>query len=254
MALQFPRDLTMFPGVIRFSPYNKNNVPIGNQVELPLPSGLQFADGMTYENADLNMVGDLLATMASDQTISDVYGDRYTSDPEGTENGRSGFQKLAADIGVKAGGNQVRALEKRTPNPNTTALFKQPNLRTFQFAFKLIPTHPDEVRTIEKIIKEFRTHMYPQRDATNEGDNLFYHFPQRFQIRMWLGNGNTITRKPVEPKIDYCYLTAMNTVFNSSTNAVMSQYGSNLSFAETDISLTFMESKALASGRIRQGY
>ena len=254
MAYQFPRDLSMWPGFIRFTPYNKQNIQIGTQIELPLPSGLQFADGMTYENADLNMVGDLLATMASDETISGTYGNRYTSDPEGTENGRTGFQKLAADIGVKAGGNQVRALEKRTPNPNTTALFKQPNLRTFQFQFKLIPTHSDEVKTIERIIKEFRTHMYPQRDAVSDGDNLFYHFPQRFGIKMWLGNNKTISAKPIEPKIDYCYLTAMNTVFNSSTNAVMSKNGSNLSFAETDISLTFMETKALSSGKIRQGF
>lgn len=96
--------------------------------------------------------------------------------------------------------------------------------------------------------------MYPQRDAVNDGDNLFYHFPQRFGIKMWLGNNKTITAKPIEPKIDYCYLTAMNTVYNSGTNAVMSSAGSQLGFAETDISLTFMETKALSSGKIRAGF
>lgn len=252
MALQFPSELSRWPGYVQFTPHNKFNAPIGQQIELPLPSGLQFADGMTYENADLNMVGNLLENMVNDNMSA--FEGRYTDDPEGTENGRTGFQKLAADIGVKAGGNQVRALEKRTPNPNTTALFKQPNLRTFQFTFKLIPTQTGEVRTIENIIKEFRTHMYPVRDAVSDDDNLFYHFPQRFKIKMWLGNGKSITAKPIEPKIDYCYLTAMNTVFNSSTNAVMSRGGSNLSFAETDISLTFMETKALSSGKILAGY
>lgn len=254
MALQFPKDLARWPGYVRFTPVNKDNVPLSDDVELPLPSGLQFADGMTYENADLGTLGLLLEKAVSEEGLEAVLN-RYTAETEGENGGKGmGFQKMASDIGVKAGGNQVRNLQNRTPNPNTTALFKQPNLRTFQFQFKMIPSYTEEVREIEKIIKNFRTHMYPQFDATEEGDDLFYEFPHKFKIQMWLGNGKTITSKPIEPKIDYCYLTAMNTVFNSSTNAVMSRRGSNLSFAETDISLTFMEAKALNAAKIRSGY
>jgi hypothetical protein len=254
MALQFPEDLSRWPGYIRFTPVDKDNVPLNEQVELPIPSGLQFADGMTYDNADLGTLGLVLEKAVGGEGLEAVMN-RYTNELSGEDGGKGvGFQKLASDIGVKAGGNQVRNLQNRTPNPNTTLLFKQPNLRTFQFQFKLIPSVTGEVDTIEKIIQNFRTHMYPQFDATEDGDDLFYEFPHKFQIRMWLGNGKTITEKPITPKIDYCYLTSMNTVFNSSTNAVMSRRGSNLSFAETDISLTFMEAKALNSAKIRLGY
>ena len=253
MALQFPEDLSRWPGYVRFTPVDKNNVPLSQQVELPLPSGLQFADGMSYENADLGTLGLLLEKAVSEEGLDAVLK-RYSNEL-GDENAtKNGFQQLAKDIGVKSGGNQVRNLQGRTPNPNTTLLFKQPNLRTFQFQFKLIPSYTGEVRTIEEIIQNFRTHMYPQFDSIEEGDDLFYEFPHKFQIQMWLGNGRTITAKPIKPKIDYCYLTAMNTVFNSSTNAVMSRRGSNLSFAETDISLTFMEAKALNAMKIRLGY
>ena len=253
MPLHFPDDLSRWPGKVRFTPVDKDNNPLRQQVELPLPSGLQFADGMSYENADLNQTGLLLDKMIEGNM--DVFKNRYTDDADMSKEGaQSGFQKMASDIGVIAGGNQVRAIKQYTPNPNTTALFKQPNLRTFQFVFKLVPSYTKEVNEIEKIVRNFRQHMYPQFQGNTEGDDLFYEFPHKFQIEMWLGNGTTVTQKPIEPKIDYCYLTAMNTTYNSGTNAVMSRRGSNLSFAETDISLTFLEAKAINSHMVQLGY
>lgn len=247
---QFPSDLSMYPGYIRFTPYNKDDIQVGNQIQLPLPiSGLQFADGMSYENAELGTLGLMLEKAVQTDGLESVMN-RYTAEQAG-EGSPSGFKQLAADVAVKMGGNQTRSLAKATPNPNTTMLFKQPNLRQFSFQFKLIPTRKDEVQKIESIIKEFRTHMYPQFDGDEAGDNLFYRFPQRFDIKIYLGNGTTIQDVRVKPYIEKCYLTAMNTTFNSSTNAVMSQNGQNLSFAETDLSLTFMETKALHSNKIR---
>jgi hypothetical protein len=66
-------------------------------------------------------------------------------------------------------------------NPNLELLFQGPELRTFQFQFKMSPRSKDEADIVKKIIKEFKRNMA----VKNEG--LFLKAPNVFKIQYLKG-------------------------------------------------------------------
>ena len=239
---QFPIDLySVSPGIVKFQPIDENNIPIGSEVTLPLPQQLTFADAAAYENADLGFLGAAYA----DGKISEATFNTL----EESMNNEGGMKELTRGLVTKVTGNRTRLRVGATPNPNTRALFKQPNLRTHQFTFKMIPTQSKEVGIIKDIIEAMRSELYPT--ATGGGGGLLaenaefeiaYNLPNRFEITMWVGKEQS--KYEVRPKILPCYLTAVQTSYNSSSSAVLSD-GNEMYFSEVDMSLTFLEERAL---------
>ena len=255
MALVFPSNRNDYLGSLRFIPEAQTSqasesgegevVPERNeseQIELYLPSSLQIGDKVEYENVGLGALFGSAVDAINSETVS---YDQLLGNTNFGDVAKLGVQKAVALFSDK-GAAAARLATKTAPNPNTRAIFKQVNLRTFQFTFKFIPNNADEAETISRIIKEFRTNMYPE-----SVDNLAYKFPTRYIIEamydgMTLMNYNILT----EP----CYLESVMTNYNPTSQTFMKKQGSfQPYFSEIDMSLTFIEGKTLDKESVRTG-
>ena len=240
----FPEDNTRRVGFIRFKAYTHDGVPVGQAVELPLPPTLTFNDTITYENFDQGISGQIIEAAATGnlEELAELYGQRYNPD----DTAQAKLNQLASDIVAKVGSNASRLANGKAPNPDTRSMFKQPNMRSVGFTFKLIPLSSGEPELIKDIIKEFRTHMYPEKDG--EGPNIFYRFPDKYKIEMFLG---ATEKTKIPPKFHFMYLTGLNVSYGGG---VLAKQNSNHWFAETDLQLSFTEEKTLLQSDIRKGW
>ena len=218
--------------------------PDGNQIILPLPAGLSYGDAIEYNNVDLGTIRGSLIQAAERKSAGD--NDTAASD----QDNRTAFQKMTEEIANRFGGDTGRALVGSAPNPNTRALFKQVGIRSFQVSYKMIPESKEEADNIKEIIKEFRKEMHPIPQFVGDAVTSFK-FPKLFKIRFYLGNDEKFE---VEPKLQPAYLQNFSVTYNSGGNAIMSDGNGNLSFSETDISMTFMEYRAQHQNDILKGF
>ena len=237
MALSFPSNTTDYLGKLKFI-----NVDEGDNIDLYLPASLQIGDKVEYENVGLTA----LFAAAADVGSGEKSFDQLTG-PSWDTFSKLAIQKAVSTFSEKAGA-AAREATRTAPNPNTRAIFKQVNLRSFQFTFKMIPNNIGEARDIGNIIKEFRKNMYPERID----DGIAYQFPHRYRIEahyndMVLADYNLTT----EP----CYLESVMSNYNPSSQAFMVPGGSKQGFfSEIDLSLTFIEGRTLDRTSVFAGF
>ena len=120
-------------------------------------------------------------------------------------------------------------------------------MRSFGFGFSLIPTSRGEAEEIEKIIKLFRTELYPETIAV-DGIRLGYKIPNRFQIKMKYnrnsGRGNDINLKflPV-------YMTSFSATYNPNSPMLHADGRWN----QVDIQMQFTETRPISKADVRDG-
>lgn len=221
-------------------------------VSLYLPTGLQFADTVEYENADLGVTGGAVGTglaggqgaiQSAAKSMVDGVGSfiESFSTAANSDVARLAAVRAASKFGDETG-NAVKSFARVTLNPNTRTLFKSVGIRSFNFNFKMIPQSEKESRVIREIIKFFRTELYPQKITLGEdGDqagnfSLGYRFPNKFKIEMFYND------VPVATKILPCFLQSFTTTYNG-TSMGMHTDGS---FQEVDIAMTFTEARTLS--------
>ncbi len=255
MALVFPEDRTSYPGCLKFTLIGDDGVSASpnetgdSQVQLYLQQGMQVADKVEYDNAELGLVGGVIAGGARGSgSENDSMTDAFSADAANKM-----VEGLVAKAGASVGGGigaGIRARTKKSPNPNTRALFKQVNLRTFQFSFKLIPTSEAEAVNIQQIIKFFRAEMYPESiEATVGGIELAiaYRFPKRIIVEMEY-DGQSLS-----PKIAPSYIDSFTANYNGSSQTFFKGDGQYY-FSEVDINFSLTESQALTRKQIEAGY
>ena len=118
-------------------------------------------------------------------------------------------------------------------NPNRRSSLRGVGVRQFRFAFKMIPTSQREAEEVKSIVQFFREEMYP--DTSNEGIDLALRFPSKFRIKMFYAN------KRIATKILPSFLANVDVSYNSTGMS----FHSDGNFQETDISLSFIEERAL---------
>ena len=254
-SITFPRNTESYKGQIRFTLVDADESP-GNEtstavfkpqtINLYLPQGVQYADKVEYENADLGAVG---GAIADGQAPSD-----FSLPSE--QLGDKGIQGLLVNSIVSkasdTAGAASRARNKVAPNPNTRALFKQVSLRAFAFQFKLIPVDEQEANDIEKMIKIFRSELYPSlipAEGLGIDLSLGYNFPFRFKIEQFYGN----MALPAQ-KIAPAYLDSFTTNYNTTNQTFFRGSDGRHHFSEIDIAMTFTESKPLSRKDIGKGF
>jgi hypothetical protein len=251
MALVFPENRESYKAFIRFTlvddqqkeiSFDEDASAIGSdtasasesQIELYLPQGIQVSDKVEYENAGLGFG----AALAGD-TSANAEGVA----PSESLASKDVMKTLLGQIvskGTDRGGQVLSARNKVAPNPNTRALFKQVNLRSFAFSFKFIPVNQKEAETIKKIINFFRTELYP--DDIVVGDlSIGYRFPNRFMVGMFYGD----EQMPLAPKIAPAYIDSFTTNYNPTNQTFIIGEDGKPYFSEIDINFTLTESKAL---------
>lgn len=224
-------------------------------VSLYLPPGIQFADGVAYDNTNLGLIGSMIADGSkaamnggftgakgfAGQVLNQMSSsyDRLSSTAFGEEQKHAlvGVIERASPEGIAAG---IRAGTGITANPHTRSIFRDVALRQFSFTFSMLPMSPEEATAIGEIVKFFRENLYPEK--INNGYS--YKFPVKFNIRMRY-NDNEIAHKLLP-----CYLTNVQTNYNSNSGS----FHQDGSFSQTDIALSFQEEKTLTKEDIQAGY
>lgn len=126
-------------------------------------------------------------------------------------------------------------------NPNLELLFQGPQLRPFQFSFKMSARDEDEALAIKYIIKYFKRHMAVRKDS-----NLFLKAPHVFTIQYLKGNelhpsmnmispdvsGETKAAALISCSVNYTPLGNYAT-YNDSSGTMVS-YELNMQFQEIE--------------------
>lgn len=225
-------------------------------IQLYLPPGLQYNDDVNYNNVDLGISGvSSLAALQSGSSVAAAISENLTNAMNSVFNLAKGT--LSADVAnvalARAANNflpgaSLKAVASQAlqvnVNPSTRTMFDRPNLRQFSFAFRLIATSPSEARQIEKIVKAFRTYMYPE--AIKLGAiPIGYRFPPMFKIDFdYAGSKTTI------PSLLECHLKSVQAVYNQQTGT----FHEDGQPTEVDLTLTFLEYRALTRQDIEGGY
>lgn len=131
-------------------------------------------------------------------------------------------------------------LTQQVFNPNLELIFKEPQLRPFNFQFKMSARGADEAKEIKKIIRYFKYHMAPK----GKGGQLFLKAPDVFWIEYQKGNEklheslNLIAPEDAGKKA--CALQNMSVNY-TPLGTYMTYDDEEATIVQYDISLSFQE-------------
>ena len=223
-------------------------------VSLYMPAGLQVNDNLSYDNADTGVGGMMVNSYQGSSSAGEFLKNVAGSAPQLGD--RFISQKLAEASQSKGlvGGAAGQLLINRgeVTNPHTQMLFRAPQLRQFNFTFKMMPRSEAEAKEIVNIVRFFRLAAYPSTgkgERSSDGGSLdmaSYIFPDVFDIK-YLTN-NRLNKNLI--KYARAYITAVNVTYNATSPS----FFANGMPSEVDLSLTFQETKDLSREDIQKGY
>lgn len=240
-----------------------SNIPITGQsplietdkvCEIYIPIGLQYRDGVNYENMDIGGAGagaEAALKGGSGAIKGLIEGGLGTFAKGLTGSGAAdiatlGVVNLAANFGDEiAGATKVAA--RVTSNPNTRVLFKSVNMREFSFTFKFICTSAREAEEVKEIITFFRSELYPEDITTEVGGakiSIGYRFPNKFRIEVEY-DGQEIAHR-IKP----CYLRNVDVNYNNTSQS----FHSDGNFSEVEMTIGFQETRTLSKKDIGEGF
>ena len=243
-----------------------NSTPIpehigkGRTCKLYLPQAIQFADAVSYTNIELGILGAVAErALNSGQSGTEILknmGQDILGSFESLGTAlRQGMQSEAAQVAAlrfarRLNSGVAGAISTSTGialNPNKRSMLQGPELRTFRFTFKMIPTSPDEAREVKAIIQYFREEMYPE--ATNDlGVSAALKYPSKFDIALKYRKANGSVGK-VATGILPCFLRSVDVNYNASG---MAFHGDGEAY-ETDLTLQFVEERTLTKADVAVG-
>jgi hypothetical protein len=231
-------------------------------ISLYLPTSLQFADAISYGDVDLGSLGGAAAAAlrSNNNNISIAKMGEATLDATGTmaldlwrglTGGDAGAAAQIAVMRLAKGinseiGNAIESETQIIVNPNKRSTLRGVALRRFNFTFKLIPTSKLEADEITRIIKFFREEMYPVSEVAFGAANvsLALRFPSKFNIAM------SYDGKKIATDILPSFLENINVIYNPNAMA----FHADGNFQETNITLNFVEERALSKSDIEKGF
>ena len=193
------------------------------RIHLYIPAGFQVQDGANFNTLEL---GALMAARKVADRGEGVKASEVFSGTDKTVMGLKAIEGITGDGGTAALG----AMEQGVAfNPQTALAFENMNLRSFSFAFTLVPETKKESNDMEMIDNFFRKYMYP---TTETGFSLKY--PPKFKIQFFIGE----KENPFMPMIHDCYLAGVDSTYNPDSNAFFidgqpTAINLSLSFSET---------------------
>lgn len=131
-------------------------------------------------------------------------------------------------------------------NPNTRALFEGVNIRQFTFAYEFVARSPQEADQVQKIIKFFRTELYPSTFGRREaGIPIGYKFPHLFEIKFRWADAEMQIPQPM-----LCYLRDVQTTFNPQSMSFHADGKPTV----IQMTLMFNEWRAMTREDVEEGY
>ena len=242
-----------------------NPVPGASVVDMYFPLTMQFNDNAQYHEAELGALG--AATEALVRSGAGALSSVVNAAGQGVESifdlmrGNQQLKESALRVGAARAidlgsflnsgvANALRLTNRAVVNPNLRALFKGVNLREFTFQFKMIAESQQEAEIVQRIVKHFRTEMYPATFPININESvtadLGYQFPNLFKIEFKYRGGQNLRL----PQIRHCYLRNVSTTINPTGGTFRRDGQPN----EIDLTLTFVEFRTLNKKDIEEGY
>lgn len=232
-------------------------------IRLYMPPGVLFGDSVQYADAQLGLsgaaglqafndtgsgmsaIGSMLSETASSLTGLFSGGGSLDTARVAMARGVQAYSSLLTS-GQQAAFNLGLQV---TVNPNTRSVFQGVSVRNFSFTYDFYPTSKAEQNSVEKIIKTFRTQMYPKaipESALQAGFPLGYKFPNLFEINFKFNNAEIQGM----PKPLFCFLRGVNTAYNPGGMSFHDQGKPT----HVSMSLAFQEFRALNQQDIENGH
>ena len=193
------------------------------RIHLYIPAGFQVQDGANFNSVELG------ALQAARKVQNRGKGVKASDVFDGTDKTVMGLKAIEGITG-DGGTAGLAAFEQGVAfNPQTALAFESVNLRSFGFAFTLVPESADEAEDARRIDNFFRKYMYPTSET---GFSLKY--PPKFKIQFFIGE----KENPYMPMIHDCYLAGVDSTYNPDSNAFFvdgqpTAINLSLSFSET---------------------
>jgi len=257
--------------------------PSKQRCVLYMPSSFNMQDGVSYSTPALGILGQSMKEGI--EGGSGIIDGGLSAATDGLKNliagvtggmGQDAARLAAARLTQSLTQNSfadgaVRSALKTSAHPNIALLFDKPELRTFRFQFKMQPTTEEEAIEIEKIVKFFRTELYPESfgisgSNTSNGETSEYEvkagykFPNEIQISLHYDLDRN-TRSDVSSAQGYtksqwfrfkpCYLRSVNATYNTSNTNSFYKGGY---FQETTLDLSFQENELMDKNAVKEGF
>lgn len=222
-------------------PRTKSNTE--ESVILPLQSSISDANTVGWNEETLNpaqLIGANLAISGVGNGAAGFIGTLEEVVGKLTSAGNRGAVEKAiiAYFAEQAIGTQILSkVSGAVFNPNTELLFQGPQLRSFNFNFKLTPRTDSESKIVRQIIGFFKRNMAPQ----TEQSGLYLKAPKIFSIT-YSYNGQK--SHPGIGLIKDCALQACNVEYTPDGSYMTFEDGSMVSY---NLSLQFMELEPIYS-------
>ena len=156
------------------------------------------------------------------------------------------LSEFIAGAGFEGLRNTLSVVGRVALHPNLRNRFEGVSLRGFTFTFKFLPKSARESIEVQKIIKFFRFHAYPEQIPPDTSFGVGYEYPNLFKIQLLSGAGGGNFEEVGTP-IKFSYLRSISTNYNPQT-PVLHDDGSPI---EIDLTLSFIENKSLTRQDIR---
>ena len=227
---------------------SRNVTNIEGSVTLPIQSGIQDTNQVDYQRGNLNPVTGALASIALDPlAFGSQIVNLLNADVKDIQDMLGSSQNMINALRVYLAQTAVntQGLIPRTTgailNPNIELLLQAPQLRSFQFNFRMSARDATEASQIRKIIRFFKQGMSVKRSQTS----LFIVSPNMFRIQYLAGtDGNLSKDHPSIGKIKDCALTAINTQYTPD-GTYMTFDDESRSMTSYQISMQFTELEPL---------
>ena len=234
-------------------------------IKLYMPPGVMFHDNIQYNQAQLGLAGagglqafnDTGSGLSAIGTMLSETASSLTGLFSGNGGGSMDAARVAMARGVQAYSSVLSSgaqaafnlgLQVRV-NPNTRSVFEGVSVRNFSFQYDFYPTSRSEQNEVEKIIKVFRTEMYPRaipESSLEKGFPLGYKFPNLFEINFKFGNAEIQGM----PKPLFCFLRDVSTSYNPGNMS----YHEQGKPSHINMNLSFTEFRALNQQDIEKGH
>lgn len=213
-------------------------IPLGTVI-LPIPGEISAGQKTKWDGKDLSLLDaakiKAVTTAVDNASVTDGVTSVLNSMQSAAQT--PGIKNaIAAALAQSATGGKGNVLQRSTGqvlNPNKETLFSGPEIRGFNFTFKLSPRNPKEAERILQIIRFFKQGMAPIRSETQ----LFLKSPNIFEIKYTHAGGD---HKGLN-KFKECALTSCEITYNPDAgeystfpDGIMNSYQMNLSFQELE--------------------
>ena len=206
-------------------------------VLLPVPNAVNDANSCSWGQDTMN-AAQIAASDIAMKTINKGAGAGMNSVEQATaaagkEGGADVKDAIAQYFAGQATG--VKGILARTKgqviNPNMELIFNGPQLRPFNFTFKMSPRDERESITIKKIIRMFKQSMAPQRSEAS----LFLKAPNTYKLQFLEGSAR---EHKFLPKIKECAMTGFNVNYTPDGNYATYR---NSAMVAVELSFSFQE-------------